>query len=48
MHIKAVHFGFKVKCDICGKEFNRASEMRRHTKQIHPTDRMTDRMITSD
>ena len=35
MHMKAVHGGVKAKCEVCGKEFNRAPEMRRHVKTVH-------------
>jgi len=37
IHVRAVHDGFKVKCHICHKEFNRAPEMRRHVKAVHKT-----------
>ena len=35
IHVRAVHDGIKVRCDICLKEFNRAPEMRRHLKSVH-------------
>ena len=37
LHVKAIHDGVKAKCTICGKEFNRAPEMRRHQKSVHKT-----------
>ena len=35
IHVRAIHNGVKSKCEICGKEFNRAPEMRRHRKAVH-------------
>ncbi|KAL3319838.1 hypothetical protein Ciccas_001472 [Cichlidogyrus casuarinus] len=34
-HVIAKHFNFRWKCDICEKTFSRASDRKRHFKNVH-------------